>query len=193
MFDTTRLRNPDLKRFFDQHIVGLVRRFSLGTPIAADTNYIAEVQNMKVGSYVIAHQPDVARLLTLTHVTVVVGTDTLGTVTITGTSIANRVISEVLTPSADAVVSTTKAFKTVTSIVGAGWVTAGGADTIIVGVGPALGLPVVVESTAVCMALVGTANVTPTVVDDYAIEKCTVDASAGTYDGTKVVYIDIVE
>ncbi len=75
-------------------------------------------------------------------VTDVGGTDTRGTITVTGTDIEGKIISEIFTPGATGVtVQGTKAFKSVTSIVGSGWVTADGADTIVIGFGEIMGLP----------------------------------------------------
>lgn len=104
---------------------------------AAVTNRIVTSANMKVGTYTIANASPVwagGALITVTHTTVAAGTDTLGTITIDGTSLAGSVISEVITPVADSTVTGTKVFRTVTAVTGAGWVIAGGNDTIVVGV-----------------------------------------------------------
>lgn len=194
MINTAKLRNPEIKKYVQDHFDKACRLISLGTPIAADTNYIAEVQDMKVGAYVIAHQPDVCRRLSVTHVTVVVGTDTLGTLTFVGTDYDGYAISEVVTPLADSVAYTTKAFKTITSITGAGWVTAGGADTIIVGVDARLGLPYDISgSLSVKLGIVGTAIVAPTSYAGGTKEKSMVDISSGTFDGSKSVFVLMVE
>src|SRR4030067_1047864 len=113
---------------------------TLGSPVVDDVDRIVTVANMINGAYTIAAQPDVPRNITVTHLTVVVGTDDLGTITVTGTDRADQVITEVITPGADALVAGTMAFKTVTSIVGAGGVIAGGNDTINVGVCSLVGL-----------------------------------------------------
>jgi hypothetical protein len=104
---------------------------------AAVANRIVTIANMKVGTYTIANASPVwggGALITITHATVAAGTDTLGTVTIDGTSITGAVQSEVITPVADAVATGTKIFRSVTAVTGAGWVIAGGNDTITVGV-----------------------------------------------------------
>jgi hypothetical protein len=125
-----------------------MRMYYLGTPEVDDDDQVVTVENMLVGTYTITASPDVPRVLTLTHVAVG-AVDTLGTVTIAGTDVNDEVISEVLTPSNGATVTGLKAFKTVTSVTGAGWVINEGNDTIIIGTGPALGLPetVVVSTT----------------------------------------------
>lgn len=122
-----------------------VRMYYLGNPELDDDNQVVTTENMKVGAYTIAASPDVPRVITVTH-TSVGATDTLGTLTVTGTDYADTVITEVITPSADTTVTGTKAFKTVSGIDGADWVIAEGNDTIIVGTGPALGLPEVIAA-----------------------------------------------
>ena len=70
--------------------------------------------------------------ITVTH-TPVTGNDTLGTITVTGTDLRDQVISDVIVPVAGGVATGTKFFKTVTGVVGAGWVINVGNDTIVVG------------------------------------------------------------
>jgi hypothetical protein len=103
---------------------------------AAVANRFVTTTNMVVGTYTIANASPVwagGCLVTITHTTVAAGTDTLGTVTIVGTSITGAAQSEVITPLADAVATGTKIFRTVTSATGAGWVIAGGNDTLVIG------------------------------------------------------------
>jgi len=116
------------------------RLYYLGTPELDDDDQIVTITNMKVGTYTIAANPDVPRVVTLTHAAVG-AVDTLGTVTIVGTDSADEELTEVLTPVNGTKVTGTKAFKTVTSATGAGWVISEGNDTLIIGTGPALGLP----------------------------------------------------
>lgn len=113
---------------------------AVATPIAATTaavtNRFVVSVNMKVGAYTIANASPVwagACFVTITHTTVAVGTDTLGTITIVGTDLAGNVISEVMTPVADSTATSVKAYRTITSATGAGWVIAGGNDTIVIG------------------------------------------------------------
>ena len=193
MLNTEQLRNPALKDYASKHLDGLVRIAKLGTPILATADYVTVSANMKVGTYTIAHQPDVPRNITVTHTTVAVGADVLGTITILGTDCNNKVISEVITPLAGAVATGLRAFKTITSITGAGWVIAGGNDTITIGVGAVLGLPFPISSTEFCYGVVGTANVVGTAVSDVELSKNTVDLSAGTYDGSKKVFAILSE
>ena len=91
----------------------------------ADVDRFVTSTNMKVGGYTIANsgtQPTGgARKVTLTH-TSGDTTDTLGTVALVGTDIDGVAQSETLTPSADAAVTSTNFYLTVTSATGASWV-----------------------------------------------------------------------
>jgi hypothetical protein len=102
---------------------------------AAVTNHFVTSTNMKVGAYTIANASPVwsgGCLVTFAHVSVT-GTDTLGTVALVGTDLLGQTISETLTPVADSTVTSTKVYRTVTSVTGAGWVINTGNDTIMVG------------------------------------------------------------
>jgi len=120
---------------------GVLRKLYLGTPRAVEAARAVSSANMKVGTYTIANQPDVPRNVSVTH-TAVSTVDTLGTVTFVGTDYTGASLTEVITPSNGTVVNGTKAFKTITSITGAGWVAGSTADTITAGYGSLIGLPV---------------------------------------------------
>jgi hypothetical protein len=165
----------------------------LGTPAAADDDFIVASANMKNGSYTIANATlAVARNVTVTA-TAVETADTMGTVTVTGSNIAGATISEVVTPVAGSAVAGKKAFKTITSVVGAGWEAVGGNDTIKVGMGTVLGMPVALGSAAqMVLGFLGTSCTahTPVVATGTpTIEETTVDMSAGTYDGSKAAVV----
>ena len=174
------------------------RLYNLGAPALADDDLIVTVVDMKVGSYVVAAQPEVPRNITVTS-TAVGTADTMGTVTVTGTNYADEVISEIITPVSNNTVAGTKAFKTVTTVVGAGWSIDGveaTADTIIVGTGNELGLPLVLDSaTEIIIGVLGvTITATnPTVANPATIEGTTIDMSAGTYNGTKEALVFVVD
>lgn len=194
--ETKDLRNPALRNWADKHLNYVPKMLYLGTPVLADVDRIVTSANMKVGAYTIAAQPDVPRNLTVTA-TAVDTADTMGTITFVGTNYDGQAISEVITPIAGSTVAGTKAFKAVTSATGAGWVidaSEGSNDTITIGVGTVLGLPVVADSAYKAMAIVGTAFVAPTIAYDGGdISESTIDASSGTYNGTKQVFILITE
>lgn len=174
------------------------RLYNLGAPALADNDLIVTSTNMKVGSYTVAAQPDVPRNITVTA-TAVGTADTMGTITVTGTNINNLSITETIVPVAGSLVAGIKAFKTVTSVVGAGWVkdaVEATTDTIIVGTGTELGLPLVLDSaTEVMMGVLGTTitATNPTVTNPATLEGTTIDMSAGTYDGTKKALVFIVD
>ena len=178
----------------DSGLFGLV----VGVPALDDDDRAVATVDMKVGDYAIANASPVdslARNITVTHATQGGTADTLGTITIEGTDIEGKAISEQIVPSADGVATGAKAFKTVTKVTGAGWVIdAGGtpeADHIKVGFGNLIGLPVkIAEEDRIVQVALGTALINaPVVAHGAAICQCTVDASGGTYDGTKKLVV----
>ena len=191
---TERLRNPVLKKYANDHLNRLAKLVALGAPILADVDRIVTTVDMKVGAYTVAAQPDVPRNITVSQTIVATGTDTPGTITVVGTNYNGEAISEVIIPSAGNVVAGAKAFKTVVSVTGAGWVIAGGNDTITIGVGTVLGMPFDLKSTGeVLLGVVGVALIDPTVVAGLTLEDSTVDISSGTYDGSKKAFVFVVE
>jgi hypothetical protein len=193
--------NTNWKRQAQSDVAGIknslqsVVKYDPGAMAAADTNYYVESANMKVGAYTLAHTSPArgARNITVTQ-TAVDAEDTNGTILVTGTDLAGATITETITPNAGATVAGTKAFKTVTSIVGAGWVIGGGNDTIIVGFGDVIGLPDKLSDTAQVVAASknnvkeGTA---PTVtVSSSVLASNTVDLStAMDGDGIVIYYM----
>ena len=193
--DTSRLRNPVLKDFADKHLDRAARFYALGTPVVADDDRITVSVDMKVGSYTLAAQPDVPRNITVT-VTAGGTADTMGTITVTGTNAIGQVITEAIVPVAGSTVAGLKAFKTVTSVVGVGWVidaVEGTKDTIKIGVGTVLGLPIKIATGDCLLSVLGVAYVVPTVTVGATVEVCTIDSSSGTYNGSKALYAIIVE
>lgn len=109
---------------------------NLAAATAAVTNRYVASTDMKVGAYTIANATPPtagARKVTIAHTTVAAGTDTLGTITIVGKNLAGQTITEVMTPVADSTATSSAFFASVTSATGAGWVIAGGNDTIVIG------------------------------------------------------------
>lgn len=103
-------------------------------PVASANGYVTSVA-MKVGAYTLAATAPTsgARRVTCTR-TVVGGADTPGTITVVGKDLSGQTITETLTPGAHTILVTgTLFFASITSITGAGWVTATGDDTIVVG------------------------------------------------------------
>lgn len=126
----------------------------LGSPVVDDIDRIVVSANMKVGAYTIAAQPDVPRNITVTH-TAVGAADTLGTIVVVGTDRDGVALTETITPLSGTIASGAKAFKTITSVTGVGWVIGEGNDTIKVGVGGLIGLP---DKLSVNRVLFGTFN-----------------------------------
>ena len=119
--------------------------YAAGQPVVADVDRIVVVTDMIVGAYTIAQASaagGVALNVTVTHADAV-GTDTLGTVDVVGTDIDDQVLLETLTPVANSTVQGTRAFKTVVSITGVGWIieAPGNEDQISFGFGELIGLP----------------------------------------------------
>lgn len=174
------------------------RLYNLGSPALADDDLVVTSTNMIVGEYTVDAQPDIPRNITVTA-TAGATADTLGTITVTGTNYDDEVISEEITPVAGSAVAGTKAFKTVTSVVGAGWVidaVEGTNDTIKVGIGNEIGLPLVLDSTTeIIMGILGTTitATNPTVSNPATIEGTTIDMSSGTYNGTKEALVFVVD
>lgn len=168
--------------------------FLVGSPAAAADNYVVTQTDMKVGAYTLAHTTlDAARNVTVTH-TATSTVDTLGTVAVVGTDIYGNEITETITPSNGTTVQGVKAFKTITSVTGAGWEVADGADKIKVGTGEKLGLPVCLSRDTVLNAyLNGVREGTrPTVAVDAAdLSKNTVDLDSAC-NGSPVI-IDYYE
>lgn len=108
---------------------------------AADVDKIVTSTNMKVGAYTVAAQPSAPSLITVTA-TASGTADTPGTITVVGTDVYDRILTEVIIPVAGSTVSGTRYFKTVTSVTGAGWVIDAGSgnDTITVGVPMSAGI-----------------------------------------------------
>ena len=168
---------------------GVLRKLYLGTPRAVEAARAVTSVNMKVGAYTIANQPDMARNVSVTH-TAVSTVDTLGTVVFVGTDYNGAALTETLTPSNGTVVYGTKAFKTITSITGAGWVAGSTADTITVGYGSLIGLPVALP--AASGTVLGTLDtvVAVKVTSGTTLATSTVTEAGG--DGSKklTIYLD---
>lgn len=145
--------NPNLVGDRQQTDAGLLidrchlAHYQVASPLAAVANHYVASVDMKVGAYPLANNSPgdgSARSVVATR-TVVDTADTAGTLVITGTDLSGAVITETISVGATGVaVATARAFATVTSIVGAGWVidaAEGSEDKIVVGFGNLVGLP----------------------------------------------------
>jgi hypothetical protein len=169
----------------------------LGAPALADTDRIVVDRAQANAAFAIANAAPadgLARNVTVTSTQAGGTDDTPGIITVVGTNVAGTAISEVIIPVNGSTVAGTKAFKTITSVTQSGWTAGGTADRIEVGFGALVGFPssiwrqpgAVTATTAYLLAILGGAIVAATYTYDAdEIEKNTVDASAGTYNGTK--------
>lgn len=145
---------------------GSVTKISLGAVANDVTNATVASANMKVGTYTIAAQPDVPRNITVSH-TAVSTVDTLGTI-----------------------VAGTKAFRSITSITGVGWVIAAGNDTVVLGRGSLIGLPLALPSaTGTMLGHLGT-TVAVKATTGTTLATSTVAEAAGDGSAELVVYLD---
>ena len=167
-----------------------VLKFFVGTPATIVANRYFASAAMHNGAYAVANSglpgDGMAHNVTCAQTAVDVE-DTNGTLTIIGLDADGKVITEDITPNAGSTVQGTKAFKQVTSIVGAGWAQGGtGPDTIIIGFGELIGLPdKIAASDDVLLVASSTALINaPTVTVDAAVlAKNTVTMDTG--DATK--------
>lgn len=166
----------------------------LGSPAVEDTDWIVASADMKVGAYTLAHTaPDVPRNITV-KVTATDAADTMGTVVVVGTNMNGEALTETITPSAGSTVAGTKAFKTVTSVTGAGWVTGGGADKIEVGFGAKVGLPDKLPSNTVLAAILdgtreGTAPTVTASSSDLSLNTVDFSTAWSSSKAAEVYYI----
>jgi len=175
--------------------VHTILEFALGSPVVDDVDRIVTSTDMKVGAYAIAAQPDVPRNITVTQ-TAGDTEDTNGTIVIVGTDIAGNAITETLTPNAGETVAGAKAFKTVTSVTGVGWVIDAAEktkDTITVGVGSLIGLPYLLPADSLVFAgtLAGTReSALPTITKSTTVlSQNTVDFDTAWAGKAGIVYV----
>ncbi len=171
--------------------------FNLGKPAVEDTASIVADGDMKNGAYTIIAQPDVPRTISMT-VTQTDADDTMGKITFTGTDYLDQEITEEVAPNNASTSAgykeTTKAFKTVTSIIGSGWAVSSAAhkDQIQFGKGKKIGLPIAlstIDNMIQCLLDRADYAATPAVADPASVAGTTLDASGGTYNGAKVMQV----
>jgi hypothetical protein len=168
---------------------GSVTKISLGA-VANDAvaATVADV-DMKVGTYTIAAQPDVPRNITVTH-TADGTVDTLGTIVIVGTDYLGDALTETLTPVNGTIAAGTKAFRSITSITGVGWVIAAGNDNVSLGRGALIGLPIALSSaTGVALGTLG-GTAAGKATTGTTIPTSTVAEASGDGSAELVVYLD---
>lgn len=150
---------------------------AIAASTAAVTNRFVTSTNMSLTPYTIANTTPVWQggcFVTVTHTTVA-GTDTLGTMTLVGVGIDGQVQSETITPVADSVATSTKVYRTVTSLTSVGWVAVSTADTIVAGV--AAGAIVCASSGQLFSVIVNTTAAATVVLSDSKRTIATLKAS----------------
>jgi hypothetical protein len=172
----------------------MIEKQSITNPLAADTNYILESNDGPASAAVtavtsFAHQPDVPRNLTITPGSTTANVEAC-TVTVTGTNILGRTITEdfAFADNASSATTGSKAFKTVTS---ASWAASCEATpfqaTWIIGIGEKLGVKKCMEKAGHLLfsTIDGAYESTRATVaaDSDEVEKNTLDFN-GTMDGT---------
>jgi hypothetical protein len=164
-------------------------------PALADDDYFVTTVAAKATAYTLAHSSSsdgLCRNVTVTHATVD-DTDTFtGGFSVVGTNYLNEAITDTILVSADGVATGVYAFKNITSITSAGWVQGGAtADNIKVGFGDRIGMPFACNNaSAFTLCTLGTAIINnPTVTISSYVHLTTVDASSGTYDGSKYLVV----
>lgn len=173
--------------------------FYLGAPAVSDNDALVSSTNMINGEYTLQTDadPDVPRNILVTA-TAGDTADTMGTITVYGTDIADRPISEVIVPATTGAVAGKLAFKTVEKVVGAGWAkdeTEETNDTIKIGYGNKIGLPIQINATSdVLFGILGSAIAAATggLSTPGTLAGSTADMSASTYDGTKKMYVFVL-
>lgn len=171
---------------------GIAMLYNLGTPVKAANNKVCLIQEMDNEEYMLeaGADPDVPRNITVTR-TVAGDPDVPGIITINGTNYNDVVISEEIIPGDHGVtVAGIKAFKTITSVVGSGWTVEGGADSVSVGWGNALGCHfIATDADNIILGMLGGIVVAHNPTAGATVELATVDMSSGTYNGTKSALI----
>jgi len=110
-------------------------RITLSSSTAASTNRFVTSVIMKVGAYTLANTTAThgAGFLVTVGLTTNGAADTLGTIAVVGVDLAGKTVTETITPAAGATTTGTQIFRKLTSVTGAGWVSDGTPDNIIVG------------------------------------------------------------
>jgi len=170
--------------------ISLLLSAFLGMPAAADDDAIVTSVNLTNTTLTLAGQPDVPRNITITVTDTTPGI-TAGTVTVTGQDAGGVTVTETLDLSSALTLTGTKIFGKVTSAAVAGATALGGAgdETIKIGWGNKIGLPTQISASSAVkhVYLGGVRQATPTIAT--GTQTSSVDASSGTYNGSKVLHV----
>lgn len=164
---------------------------NVGAPILLDDNRVVTIIDWADGTLSLDAQPDVPRNITILLTDA--DNSVTGTMTVTGKDTEGASVVETMSPDglgAGKALTGTKIFAQVDSVVITATAGAtGGVDQVIVGVGNIIGLPTDIKATSAVnhVYLGGIRQTSPTV--SIADQTSGVDASAGTYDGSKDLII----
>lgn len=184
-----RIPTVEEEELLQQALTGALSLF-LGVPVVADVDRIVESILFADGTLTIAAQPDCPRNVTATLTDA--DDSVVGTLTITGKDPMNRTITEVMSPDGEGGGKTlvgTKIFAKIDSVVISGASGGeGGVDLLVVGVGNVIGLPLdIPDVDGVRHVYLGGVRIaSPTVA--IGASTSGIDASAGTYDGAKILH-----
>lgn len=167
-----------------------IQSLFMGAPILADADRIVASVDWADGALVVAAQPDVPRNITIALTDA--DNSVTGLITVTGKDARGRTVVETMEPDgagAGKTLTGTKIFAKVDSVVVSG--TAGaapGSDVVVVGVGDVIGTPNDLDSEAVLhhAYLGGVRQAAPVLAT--GVSTSGINASAGTYDGTKILH-----
>ena len=183
-----------LKRAYGAEIAKFLKPF-VATPAAKAANRYFASAAMHNGAYAVGNGglpgDGLAHNVTCAQ-TAVDAEDTNGTLTVSGIDIEGKPISEEIVPDAGVTVEGFKAFKRVDSILGAGWVTGGGADTIVIGFGDVIGIPDRIAGPADIVLVgfdTGIVNAPTLTVDNDVISKNTVKVVGDATKALRVFYL----
>ena len=160
--------------------------YSITPALASTTGVHAAITLPTSGTTVVTTgitNPDFPRQITITGNAAGI----TGTVSLVGTDINDAALSEDLTAVDNTTVTSTKAFKTITSITVPTRTTAG--DTISVGTGAKVGLPVAVPQTTLVLIKNFNGATDSGTVTAGATAALSVYAAAGTFDGAKILQL----
>jgi hypothetical protein len=188
--------HQELVEAVDANTEDATYNYNLGAPDLADPDFLVESVAMKNGAYTLEDvEIDVPRNITATR-TVVGDPDTPGKILVVGTDAEGEPLEEEITPGDHGVlVEGGMAFATVESVTGSGWAKVGedGTDTIEIGVGNYIGLPVALEEEEdFLLALFDGAIATPDdvrVSDPPSVGGTAIDLNSETYDGSAEILV----
>lgn len=162
----------------------------LGTPVVADVDRIVTAVQIADGAQTIAAQPDVPRNITMTLTDA--NDSVTATIVATGTDPAGNTVTETMEPDGAGggkSLTGTKIFAWIDNVTVSNTAGSAAGDNLEVGVGNVIGLPTDIDAaTAVKHTyLGGVRQASPTVAVGASMSG--VDASGGTYDGSKLMHV----